>query len=814
MPPLDAPIELRHALQHLTPEETEGLSGAALFCWDLEHDRLCFSEAAEGLGLTEISPTGWSLDQALTVVAADAMVDAERIVAAMRALRPIGPVELAVDSPIGRRIVEVSTLVVPRGGREFVIGAIRDRTEAHSLFERLAVTARVMSNLARVAKIGAWELDVLRRRVEVSEQAATIVGVQGPLRFDEIATLVPPELKSDPDALRFVAAVRQCRKAEFVGRAAFGGRQQHYLRFTADPIRESDGAVLRIDGTVSDVTSHVEAGRRGGWLEAAFAATAQGVCITDAEQRIVMVNPAFTELTGYRASEVIGQRPSILASGRQERAFYDAMWRSIRYDGRWTGELWNRRRDGTEYLESLTIVALRDIDRVVGYVGLFSDLTAREAARERRLWLQEHDPTTRLLNRAGLERALRQRPRVADERLALITFDLDGFSAINHRFGAKDADQVLYTVARRVAECAGVQAYCARLGSDDFAVVLTKADEAEDVVSHLRRRVRDVIEVHSERLHLDAAFGLAIGPPAADGGLGDLARQATISLTEARATGRGAVVRFDPSLGERSRTAFELAHALPDAVQAGQLHVVFQPQRSLTTGRIVGAEALMRWTHPSRGAIRPDHFIAAAETTGDIIAIGSLALREALNLIRQADAAGLHLPRVAVNVSPSELRAGGLVNNVRVALASHGVDPHRLELEVTEGVLASQQEAIGQLTTLRRIGVQVAIDDFGVGFSSLGRLKHLPLDRLKIDRGFVIGLPGDSADASVCRSIIDLAHHMGLDVIAEGVETAEQTSWLATAGCDETQGYWGGRPMDMEALLRCLADEHVAEAPT
>lgn len=807
MPPFDAPIDLPSALAHLTPEETEGISGAALFCWDPQHDRLCFSEHAMELRLGDMPPAGWSLDQALTVVVESSLRAAQSLVAEMRAMRPCGPTEMTVESGGATRRIEVRTLPVLRGGRAYVIGAIRDRSEEYDLLERLTVTARVMSNLARVAKIGAWELDWLRRRVEISEDAAAICGVQGPIPLDELQSLIPEEVRRAPEAAAFVAQVRKNAQAEFVARGSFGGASERFIRVTARPRRDPDGTVLRVDGTVSDVTALVDLGRRNGWLEAAFSATAQGVCVTDAEQRIVMVNPAFTEVTGYRPDEVIGQRPALLASGRQDRAFYEAMWASIRQHGRWSGELWNRRRDGSHYLESLTIIALREAEQVVGYVGLFSDLSAREAARERHAWLQEHDRTTGLLNRAGLERALRAQRRPAEQELAVIALDLDGFSAINHSFGVHGADDVLCAVAHRILDCVGRDALVARLGSDDFVIVLGEPKAAEPTVAQLRRRIREVVEVQGARIHLDAAFGYAVGCGGAAGGLGDLSTRVTVALAAARVAGRGSIVRFEPELAERSRSEFELSQALPDALIAGQMHVVFQPQFDLRSGRIVAAEALMRWTHPDRGPIRPDHFIAAAERSGDILAIGSLALHASLALLARVDEEGLELERVAVNVAATEIRDGGLVERVRAALSSSGAAAGRLEMEVTEGLLVSQSDAIAQLDALRQLGVQVAIDDFGVGFSSLGRLKQLPLDRLKIDRSFVIGLPDDPSDAAVCRSIIDLAHHMGLGVIAEGVEDPAQERWLQNVGCDQTQGYLRGRPMSEEALLQRLRQQ-------
>ncbi len=802
--PLDARHDLAEAISALTPAEVEGLAQAYLFCWNPHVDALCCSRATAALLGYDLEGPVWTLAQAATLVADETLQTAVEFFRSMRALRSHGPVHLELHASRGLRSFAARCLPVQRDGVTLMLGALVDETEALRLRHDLETTARVMTYLANVAQIGAWELDLLSGAVRLSPEAQALASLEDGIPLAELAREAAIAGTDLPALERFIAAVRGGSPAEVVlgsEREGLGGRR---FRLTARPAIEGSGDVGRIDGTITDVTAVIDAAMDRARLAAAFDATNQGVCVTDADQRIVLINPAFTAITGYNASEVLGQRPSILASGKQDAAFYAEMWRTIARVGRWSGELWNRRKDGSLYPESLTIAELRDGRKVTGYVGLFADQSAREADRVRQVWADDHDALTGLLNRQGLEHGARALAGEVGGGPALLMLDLDGFGAVNARLGTNAGDKLLRLVAARLRETVRAGDLVARIGSDDFAVLVAQPQSPLRLAERIRSRLRGVFEVEGTRLHLDAVFGYA-GSEDREVGLPTLLSRAASALDVARERGRGSVVAYEEAMGQRVAHDFDIAHALADALMAGQLFTVFQPQFSLKTGAVVGAETLMRWQHPTEGFVRPDRFIDAAERTGDIIALGALALRSGLELLARADAAGLWLGRIAVNVSGAEIRAGGLEAGVRMALAATGVAADRLELEVTEGVFVREAGAATQLEALRRLGVQTAIDDFGVGFSSLSRLKRLPVDRLKIDRSFVIGLPEDAADGAVCRSILDLARNMGLAAIAEGVETEAQEQWLREAGCEESQGYLRGRPISGDELLALLA---------
>lgn len=541
-----------------------------------------------------------------------------------------------------------------------------------------------------------------------------------------------------------------------------------------------------------------------------FDATAEGVMVTDTDGSIVAVNRAFTEITGYTELEVLGRNPRLLKSGRQDQAFYRGMWTSLRESGHWRGELWNRRKNGEVFPEWSTISAVRDADgRVSRYVEVFSDIGEFKKAQADIDFLVHHDALTGLPNRALLTDRLAEAIRRADEdtMIAVAVLDLDRFGDVNDTLGHLVGDDVLRVLARRLLRGIGPQDSLGRFGGDEFVVVLGQladAGQAATRVRELLERVARPVRVAGTEVVVTASAGISLHP--ADGAeAGLLLRNSETALREATTVGgRNALGFFEAELGARFGERVALEQALRRALARDELSVAYQPQLSLDDGAVVGAEALARWRHPDRGPIPPAVFIPLAEEMGIVGEIGGYVLDKACRQVAAWEEAGFALPRVAVNLSAAQLEED-LPGRVQSALDDAGVGPERLELEVTESMVMRQSgttEAV--LSDLRDIGVELAMDDFGTGHSSLVQLRRLPLARLKIDLSFVRDIGQDPTAEEIVRAITAMAGGLGLETVAEGVETEAHAEFLRDAGCTMGQGFLWSRPVAGDDLLAAV----------
>jgi len=542
-----------------------------------------------------------------------------------------------------------------------------------------------------------------------------------------------------------------------------------------------------------------------------FQNSAQAILVTDAAANIISVNPAFTDITGYSAEEALGENPRRFASGRHDAAFYAAMWAALKRDGRWSGEVWDRRKNGEVYPKWLTINAVQDAagGETTHYVGIFSDITEQKENAERIEHLAYHDPLTGLPNRYALNAHLTQ--SLADARrngaqIAVMFLDLDRFKNINDSLGHDVGDQLLMEVARRVRGVLRESDTVARLGGDEFVVVLTGVAGPEDAARVAEKIVGEVgapLMLAGHSLHTSPSIGISIYPH--DGTSADmLMKNADAAMYQAKQGGRNGFRFFTADLDEAASERLLLETQLHGALDRREFFLVFQPQVEILSSRVAGVEALLRWRHPDRGVIEPARFIPIVEEIGLIVPLGAWVLEEAC---RQAVrwGVGLASPRVAVNLSVRQLEDRHLVEHVAQTLQETGLPAERLELEITEsGVMRHPERAIEVLRSLAALGVRLAIDDFGTGYSSLSYLKRLPNSRLKIDRSFVRDIETDPNDAAIIGGIIALAHSLGLAVTAEGIETPAQLAMLRKFGCDEGQGYLFSRPLDAETLREFL----------
>ena len=540
---------------------------------------------------------------------------------------------------------------------------------------------------------------------------------------------------------------------------------------------------------------------------AVFDSTLEGVLVTDRKGLIVHVNRAFMRITGYRQDEVIGQRPSKFKSGRHGPDFYKHIYATLSEKGEWSGEIWNRRKSGEIYPQWQTICAIRDDDGELShYVAVFSDISAIKHSEQELAYLAHHDPLTDLPNRLLFTDRVQQALVAAQAKkrgCALLLLDLDHFQSINDGLGHTIGDQLLKLVGDRLGEVVVSGVTLARLGGDEFGVLAEHCQDlgqAGKLAQGIIDRMREPFVFEGHRLFISVSAGISLFPSDALSAE-QLLRNADSALYKAKSNGRACYALYTEELTAHAQQRVETAGELRRALEHDELRVYYQPVHDLVTGSQVGVEALVRWEHPQRGLVPPVEFIPIAERTGLIAEIDAWVLRNACRQMVRWQQEGRPLAFVAVNISSRLFGHRELYRQVADVLHDTGLSPALLELEVTESAVMEDPEvALEQLHRLRELGVALAIDDFGTGYSSLLRLKRMPVQKLKIDQGFVAGLPFDEDDVAIVRVIIALARSMGMQVHAEGIEQPEQASLLLQEQCQLGQGYWFGRPVAAQDL--------------
>lgn len=542
-----------------------------------------------------------------------------------------------------------------------------------------------------------------------------------------------------------------------------------------------------------------------------FEQGSEAIIITDQRGDILRVNKAFSRITGYSEAEALGRNPSMLSSGRQDRNFYQAMWASILDHGEWKGELWNRRKDGTVYPEWIAICLLRDSSgTVTNYVSIATDVSQRKKDEENIQRLADFDPLTGLPNRRLLQdridTALSHAQR-HNEPLALMFLDLDRFKNVNDSLGHHMGDELLIQVAQRLKSGLRDEDTVCRVGGDEFVLLCpgTDAAGAAHVATKLLESTLQRYMVIQQELAITFSIGIALYP--ADGATFEaLSMSADTAMYRAKQDGRNAFRFFTAEMQAQSSRILQLENALRRALELQQMYLVYQPQVSLHDGRVVGMEALLRWQHPTLGAVSPAEFIPVAEDSGLILPIGEWVLRTAIQQLRTWRDAGLPLEQMAVNLSAVQFRHPNLPDLVEQVLTEVGLPAQCLELELTEGVaMDNPLGAIEVMNNLHQRGVRMSIDDFGTGYSSLNYLKRFQVYKLKIDQSFVRDIADDPDDRAIVSAIIGLARSLGFQTIAEGVETEGQLAFLRAQGCDEVQGYIYSKPLPadlFEAFVR------------
>ncbi len=535
--------------------------------------------------------------------------------------------------------------------------------------------------------------------------------------------------------------------------------------------------------------------------ERVFAHTSEALMVTDSNGVIVNVNQAFADITGYVREEVVGKTPRILKSGRHDEAFYAGMWSKVIEHGRWEGEVWDRRKDGSVYPKWLSITTVRDTDgKIINYIGSFDDITERKAAQEKIQYLAHHDPLTSLPNRLLLRDRfshVMEQSRRKQRSAALMFLDLDHFKRINDSLGHRVGDRLLIAVVRRLRACLRESDTLSRQGGDEFILLLDDIGGRE-VAAHIAEKIIAALvepfQIGAHQLTTSVSIGIVIAPE--DGTDFDMLMQkADTAMYASKERARGTWHFFHPSMDEQAKRRLDLANNLRQALQHNEFHLVYQPQVYADSGRVFGAEALLRWQPPGAASISPVEFIPVAEEIGLILPLGEWVMQQACEQARRWQDAGLDC-RVAVNVSGVQIYRSDVVAALQHAARQAGISPALIQVELTESTLIDDSILIQDvISSLKAIGVGVAIDDFGTGYSSLAYLKRFRVEKLKIDRSFVADVTSNEEGAALSRAVIGIARSLNMRAIAEGVETAEQLAFLREAGCNEIQGYYFSKPL-------------------
>lgn len=651
---------------------------------------------------------------------------------------------------------------------------------------------------------------------QVNRQAEYLLGYMAiELLGQSIELLVPGRFRATHPAqhAQFVSSpITRPMGAGRVVRALRKDGSEFDVDISISPIKTEQG--LFFASALRDVTERKQTETHLRVAAIAFESH-EPMVITDTNTIILQVNQAFTESTGYSKEEAVGQKINLLKSGRHDADFYAAMWESIQRTGSWQGEIWDKRKNGELYPKWLIVTAVRgDEGEITHYVGTHIDITERKAIEEEIKQLAFYDTLTQLPNRRLLLERLKHSidvERRDGKQLALLMLDLDRFKAVNDSLGHLAGDELLQQVAARITTRLRDVDMVARLGGDEFIVLLEDITHIEDAA----RVAKDIVTEltmpfqlsQSNHVQIGASIGISLYPQHGDNPE-TLMSNADAALYQAKDAGRGCFAYFSEDLTIAARERIELETRLRQAIDQQELRVFYQPQVDIVSGRIIGAEALVRWQDPTAGLILPMHFIPVAEETGLILAVGEWVLRETCRQGRRWLDAGLPPITLAVNVSPHQFRRGDINALVTTVLSETGFPARQLELEITEsGLMENQDKATDILTNLRNQGIRLAIDDFGTGYSSLTYLKHFPLDVLKIDRSFIMDIPHHQDDMEIAATIIAMGHTLGLKVLAEGVETPEQLAFLRENGCDSYQGFIKSQPVPADAFAELLRDQ-------
>ncbi|MFC3607625.1 sensor domain-containing protein [Stutzerimonas tarimensis] len=717
------------------------------------------------------------------------------------------------------RIGEVIFSPLQLDGRRLVLGSWHDVTQRKLAERRLAERERSfreqsqrLQEVIEGTHTGTWEYNLRTDSLVCNERWAWIVGY-GPSELAPLSLSTWRRLAHPGDFRRAMHDVHRCYRQE-IEHYRVEMRMRHkaghwvWIVVRGKVVQwRDDQQPLRMAGTIQDATARKVSEEQLKLAASVFTHASEGIMITDASVRIVSVNEAFSRITGYRQEEVLGRTPGLLKSGLHGADFYAEVWKALREKGEWSGEIWNRHREGHLYAELVNISAVCDEQgQVKNYVALFNDITQQKQHQQQLERSAHYDPLTDLPNRLLLADRLQQamvRSHRHCDKVAVAYIDLDGFKAVNDRHGHAVGDRLLVILANRMKSLLREGDTLARLGGDEFAVVIVDMVRQHDCVPVLERLLQalaDPVAVAGEVLHVSASIGVTLYP-LDDVEADQLLRHADQAMYIAKQTGKNRYHIFDIKHTRPSNEPNQTLEALHQALARGEFCLHYQPRVNMRSGQLVGAEALIRWQHPEHGLLLPSAFLPAVEHHAVSVTVGQWVIAQALGQISAWQRQGLDIP-VSVNLSARHIQNRDFLPSLKTLLDSHpDVPPQRLELEVMEAhALEDIDYAARMMNACRELGVRFALDDFGTGYTSLAYLRRLPADTLKLDQSFVQAMPSAPGDMAVVEAVHGLAKAFHRRLIAEGVETEWQGEMLLAMGCELAQGYAIGRPMPADEL--------------
>ena len=577
--------------------------------------------------------------------------------------------------------------------------------------------------------------------------------------------------------------------------------------------RFDDGQPARVIGTISDIAE-----RKAIEIELQLAAQvyeniSEAILVTDPENRILSVNPAFSKVTGYSTEEALGRNPRFLSSGRHDQEFYHKLWNALLHENGWRGEIWNRRKNGEVFPEWLSIKVVRDGNgKVSHHIAIFSDISESQQAAERIHYLANYDALTGLANRTLLQNQLAQAIAAAQrnhEQLALLSIDLDRFKQINDSLGQVSGDELLKQAADRLKALAPEDGLVARHGGDEFHLLVPHAnlDAATGLAEAVIEALSQAYPLEGHEVTVLPSIGISLFPE--DGSdVAALIENAEAAMFHAKGQGGSRYQLFSPEMNASALQRMTMESSLRRALDQEEFHVRYQALIDPKRNRIVSAEALLRWKHPEMDMISPTVFIELAEESGVIVPLGEWMIRKVCQQIRAWQASGARVVPISVNLSSRQFSQANLPDQIATILEECEVDPYFLEIELTEStVMHDLDEAAQMIHRIKKLGIHVAVDDFGIGHSSLAYLKRFHIDKLKIDQSFVREVVDNADDSAIVRAIISMAHSLRLEVVAEGVETQKQLDFLKALNCDQIQGFLFSEALPPEEFAQLLSRE-------